>query len=293
METNIVQYLPDWFRSILDYQELTGAETVEFGNFAELMSRVHDDMFVLTADESTVQDWEKIFGIVANPSVETLEFRRARILNRLTFNPPFTLEFLYERLDALIGVGKWAVVVDYANYTLYVEAAATNQAWAGEVLATVSTIKPCHIVYIDRPLLPAAILASETVDLTETVYNYRLGYWGIGYAPFASQADKGVIVTADQMTLQTQLFNDVATFAASDVAKARINGTTLMTAFDTKAASGNTAIIQYTVTPAQASTITKVELLNASGTVLESAPVYIPVSNPVQITHRIPVKEGV
>lgn len=149
METNIVQYLPDWFRSILDYQELTGAETVEFGNFAELMSRVHDDMFVLTADESTVQDWEKIFGIVANPSVETLEFRRARILNRLTFNPPFTLEFLYERLDALIGVGKWAVVVDYANYTLYVEAAATNQAWAGEVLATVSTIKPCHLLRAD------------------------------------------------------------------------------------------------------------------------------------------------
>ena len=88
------------------------------------------------------------------------------------------------------------------------------------------------------------------------------------------------------------MLSDVASFAASDVASARLNGNVIISAFEKKSASGNTATISYTVTAAQANTITQIELLNSSGAVLESAAVYVPVSSPVQITHRIPVKEA-
>ena len=51
----------------------------------------------------------------------------------------------------LIGPDRWQVTVDYPNYTLYIDSAAENQAWATEVAITVNTIKPCHIVYRSRP----------------------------------------------------------------------------------------------------------------------------------------------
>lgn len=291
METDIVQYLPTYFRDIVDYSQLMSAEAPSLESFAQYMGVVHDNFFVSTADAGTVSDWEKLFGITAAPA-ETLDFRRARILNRLAFNPPFTLKFLYDRLDAMIGHGAWSVVVDYANYTLYIEATAENQQWASEVEITINAVKPCHIVYINRPLVLNSIAMSETVSLSETAYNYRLGYWGLGSSPFSQSQEKGVIVTAGQMSLQSSMLSDVASFAASDVASARLNGNVIISAFEKKSASGNTATISYTVTAAQANPITQIELLNSSGAVLESAAVYVPVSSPVQITHRIPVKEA-
>lgn len=292
MDANLIQYLPDWFRQVKDYQYLMETETGQFEILATLIDAVHQNFYVSTADEGTISDWENLLHIIPNTQVETQDFRRARIINRLSYNPPFTLPYLYDRLDLLIGKGKWAVTVDYGNYTLYVEAAAENQAWAGEVRVTISTIKPCHIVYTSRPLLSAALRMSETVNLGKVVYNYRLAYWGLGQLPFTSQEDLGVIVTADQNTIQAALLNGVASYTASDVAKARINGSLEITDFITKEASGNTATIVYAVTAAQTSTITQVELLNSAGDVLEKAPAYIPVSDPVNITHRIPVKEG-
>lgn len=292
MDANLIQYLPDWFQQIKDYQYLMQTETGQFEILAALIATVHQNFYVSTADEGTISDWENLLHIIPNTQMETPDFRRARIINRLSYNPPFTLPYLYDRLDLLIGKGKWAVTVDYGNYTLYVEAAAENQAWAGEVQATINTIKPCHIVYTSRPLLSAALRMSETVNLGKVVYNYRLAYWGLGRLPFASQEDLGVIVTADQNTIQAALLNGVASYTASDVVKARINGSVEITDFLTKEASGDTATIAYAVTAAQASTITQVELLNSAGDVLEKAPVYIPVSDPVNVTHRIPVKEG-
>ena len=292
MNANLIQYLPDWFRQITDFQYLMQTETGQFEILAALIDAVYQNFYVSTADEGTVKDWENLLHIIPNTAVETMDFRRARIINRLSYNPPFTLPYLYDRLDLLIGKGRWAVTVDYGNYTLYVEAAAENQAWAGEVLATINTVKPCHIVYISRPLLSTALLLSETISLGKTVYNYRLSYWGLGQLPFSSQEDLGVIVTAEQNTIQSPLLDGVALFTASEVAKARVNGSIEITDFMTKTASGSTATLSYAVAPSQTSLITQVELLNVNGDVLEKAPVYVPVSDTVNITHRIPVKEG-
>lgn len=292
METDILQYLPDWFRQIKDYRELMKTESGQFDVLAAFMEAVHGNFYLRKADLRTVADWEGLFSITPDPSVETLEFRRSRIINRLSATPPFTLTFLYERLDLLIGKDKWSVVMDYPNYTLYVEASAENQTWAGEVLATINTIKPCHIAYISRPLVTLSVCMSETVGLTELIQHYRLGYWGLGARAFSSIEDRGVIIMPNQKTLQPQMLADTAAFIASDVAAVRINGTVLISNFSIRSASGNVAAIEYMVNAAQAKTVTQIELLNADGKVLELASVYVPVSDPVQITHRIPVKEG-
>ena len=291
LNSNICEYLPDWFREIVDYQALCKAESEQFELLAEEINQIADNFFFQTMDVSAVSQWEKVFNIIPNPATESLEFRQQRIINRISTRPPFTLGFLYQKLDQLIGQGKWTVDIDYPNYTLYIENSSENQQWATEVAYTIGKIKPAHIVYINKPLTVTGLLIDESVEQAQIVWNYRLGAWGLGINPFASLQSKGVIVVPAVDSIQAALLNDTATFVASDVASARINGTIAITELE-KTANENTAVIQYTVTEEQAAVVTSLELLNAAGEVLTTSPVYVPVTENVVFKHNLPIKEA-
>lgn len=291
LNSNICEYLPDWFREIVDYQALCKAESEQFELLAEEINQIADNFFFQTMDVSAVSQWEKVFDIIPNPATESLEFRQQRIINRISTRPPFTLGFLYQKLDQLIGQGKWTVDIDYPNYTLYIESSSENQQWATEVAYTIGKIKPAHIVYINKPLTVTGLLIDESVEQAQIVWNYRLGAWGLGINPFASLQSKGVIVVPAVDSIQAALLNDTATFVASDVASARINGIIAITELE-KTTNENTAVIQYTVTEEQTAVVTSLELLNAAGEVLTTSPVYVPVTDNVVFKHNLPIKEA-
>ena len=91
---------------------------------------------------------------------------------------------------------------------------------------------------------------------------------------------------------QQALLTGVAGFVSGDIASARINGTVSVPDIE-KTVDGSVLTVTYTVTQAQAETITQVELLAADGTVLTSASVYIPVLSVETVQHRITLEEGV
>lgn len=291
-DTNLLSLLPPWYSRILDYQQICSTESQQLETLAQEITAVADNMFFQTMDAASITQWEQIFGILANPSVESLAFRQARILNRVSTRPPFTLQFLYSKLNELIGPGQWTVNVDYPNYTLYIESSAQNQDYATEVAYTVNAIKPAHIVYVNTPYLQTGILASETIELTQLVYNYRLGSWGLGVSPFASENSQGVIKSATTPSITADLLQDIANFVEGDVASAQINGSVSISSL-TKSVSGNTLTVTYTVTPEQAAEVTQVALLDSSGTVLTSSTVYVPVTGSTVFKHTIPISEGV
>ena len=291
LDSDLLNLLPPWYRRILDYQQICETEQTEFETIYSTLNVVNQNLFLQTMDEGTVSQWEKIFGITADLETETLDFRRARIINRLSMQPPYTLGFLYQKLDELIGKGKWEVNVDYPNYTLYIKSSAINQSYAIEVAYTVNHIKPAHIVYINQPFLSEGLSIDESVSLTQLVYNYKLGAWGLGINPFVSEQDKGVIVLPEQRTVQAALLTDTANFVESDIASVRINGATAISDI-TKSVSGSTVTVEYAVNSAQAQTVTQIELLNSSGNVLTSASVYVPITDPATFTHSIPVQEA-
>ena len=291
VETDLLSLLMPWYREVLDYQEICQTEEAELENLASSMEGVQGNFFFQTMDESSVAQWEQIFGIIADPVTEDLEFRRARLLNRISTKPPFTLGFLYQKLDEIFGAGNYTVEVDYPNYTLYIESSAQNAAWAGEIVVTINTIKPCHMVYINRPYLSNLILESEAVNLSRLNYNYALGSWGLGLGPFADEQDLGVVKLPTQKSIQTELLNETAAAIAAAAASARINGSVSITPL-TKSSSGNTAVITYTVTEAQAEVVTQVELLDTDGNVLTSSGVYVPITTSAQFKHNFVVEEG-
>ena len=94
-DPELLQYLPTWYKPIQEYQQLCQTESQELELLAEAMHTVKDNFYFQTMTESGVEEWEQVFGIVPNPSTEDLEFRRARVLNRISTKPPFTLGFLY------------------------------------------------------------------------------------------------------------------------------------------------------------------------------------------------------
>lgn len=292
LDTNLMEQLPEWFGKILDFQEVINAEQPSFDAVADEIIAVADNFFFQTMDESAVSQWEQIFNISPNPSIETLEFRRTRVMNRISSNPPYTLGFLYQKLDELIGPNQWTVTVDYPNYTLYIESSALNQSYATEVAFTINRIKPAHIVYINKPYVQTGLLLSETISLSQLEYNYRLGGWGLGLLPFATENSMGVIKTATTPSIQQQLLEDVANFTSGDIASAQINGSIAISDLN-KSVSGSTCTVTYTVLPSQTTEITSVSLLGSEGNPLTTSNIYVPVEQRIILTHRIPVAEGV
>ncbi len=292
LDNDPLSLLPPWYRQILDYQEICQTEQEQLGALADEITAVAQNFYFQTMDVGAVQQWEQIFNIIPNPTTETLAFRQARLLNRISTRPPFTLRFLEQKLDELIGPGQWTVNMDYPNYTLYIESSASNQEYATEVAVTINHIKPAHIVYVNTPLIASGLLLSETINLSQLVYNYRLGGWALGVLPFATENQQGVIKTAATPSIQSALLTGVANFVSSDVSTARINGSVSISELD-KQVSGSTLTITYTVTQEQTAEITQVELLDADSNVLTSSTVYIPLTASTVLKHTIPVAEGV
>ena len=292
VNSNIIDYLPYWFRDILEYQKICQTESEQLAAVADEMHAVADNFFFQTMDETAVNMWEQVLGIVPNPQTEDLDFRRFRVLNRLTTKPPFTLGFLYQKLDELIGPGLWTVTVDYPNYNLYIESSSKNQNYFTEVAYTINKIKPAHIVFVNKPLTITGITVDESVELTDLQWNYILdGTWLLGEKPFVTRNVLEVITTPSQDTVQTALLNATAESVINTVASARVNGTVAISTL-TKETDGNTAVIQYTVTEAQAATVTQLELLDSSGNVLTTSTVYVPIDSEAVFTHKIPVEEA-
>ena len=292
LDTELCKQLPPWYREVLDYQQICQTETAQFEALAQEITGVAENFFFQTMGLDGIEMWEQIFHIVPNPQTEDLEFRRYRVLNRITTKPPYTLGFLYQKLDELIGPGLWEVNVDYPNYTLYIESSAQNQNYATEVAFTINRIKPAHIVYVNTPFIQSGILLSEQIERLNRVYNYKLGLWALGQLPFATDQDNEVVKLPETPSIQQALLTGVANFVSGDVASARINGTISITAL-TKSVENNVLTVTYTVANSQTSEITSVELLDAEGNALTSSTVYVPVGDTIVMKHTIPVAEGV
>lgn len=292
---DLLSLLPPWYREVLDYQAICMAEQPTFEEYQTAMQQVLDNLFPLTMDISAVEQWESALRILADPTIESLEFRRQRIINRISTKPPFTLPFLYNKLDELVGDDSWTVEVDGANYTLYISLAAQGQAYTQELEWTINHTKPAHILYVSRPYLDAVLAVVERVSYVPSDsgmdYNYALGQWPLGEKPFASYEGEIVVKAENKPSIQQPMLNAAASAVADAVQSVRINGQTVITSIYRDVSAGQ-VVITAPVPEDVTTLITKEELLDAYGNVLSAADVYVPVSGASQLIYRITVKEG-
>lgn len=334
LDYELKKLVPLWYQNITEYDTILGIEETQLQALAQSVSTGKADLFVQTMGEQSIQQWEQIFHVIPDVGRESLDFRRTRILNRLSFRLPFTLPFLRRKLDELIGVGRWKLEIDYNAYSILVEYSMEDQPYAIEAAYTIETAKPAHIIYRNMPLVRRGIHMNEEIQQHQRIYHYGLGYWKLGkrsfateepkrqyknrvglwclgqlpfaYAatgtyfyqmgafhlgehPFAEFLPEGVIKMPSVPSIQPELLEDTAHFVHSNIAKARLNDSILVTALE-KEVNGTTAVVKYLVPDGLE--VHKVELLDCQNVVLTAASVYVPAGVSTVLKHEIPIKEG-
>lgn len=183
--SQISQYWPEYLLKILDFTELAKGEDEELDALREEINRLFDDYFVMTSSVEAIKRREEMLGIQADPTTETLDFRKKRIINRYSTKPPFTLEYLQQRLDFLVGKGKGSASVDPQNFILKIAAAIENAGIFKEVERTVYTIKPANMIYQQETAIGDGVGLQERITMQRMNRLTRLGNWALGAVPFA------------------------------------------------------------------------------------------------------------
>lgn len=288
----VISYVPQIYEGCVETDELTRVEDEMLNMFENFSDSAGANQFILTSDIEGIEQREQTLGIVANPATEDIEFRRERLLNRYAMTPPFTLRFLEQKLNGIIGNGNWSASVDYANRVLYIEASALNQNWYEELEFTINYLKPCNLVFTNVPLISLGLSISEEVSYQTLMWNYRMSHWKLGEKSFADRDGGGIIKMADTASIKPQLLNDTAEFIETDVAAVLINDTIQITEFKLRQVTNNSVILEYEIHPAMTSLVTNIKLLKQDDSVLTESNVYVPVTQTVLNKHTLRVKEG-
>lgn len=289
------RYFPRFYDGYVEIDAIIDTEDKAFEEIGVNFRRAINNQFIKLADEAGISAYEVLFDVVADPSTETLEERRDRLLNRVSVIPYYTTIFLRNRLDSLIGAGLYNLIIDYDNYTLYLESAAKNQLYYNEIAVLMSNIKPCNIVFINMPLVSQQIFVSEQVNVSKLTYNYVLGgQWKLGEKPFISYEDKGIIKGRSTNSMSSLMEAKYRQFTLSEITSVLINNTIRITTFLTKEEVNGEVIIEYIV-PQQEQNIevTNIKLLDKDGLICFESPVYVPVYEDTIMKHNIIIKEGV
>lgn len=294
MSNRISKSQPHYEREIFEFKEIARVESAQLDGVDTQREKIFLNQFVLTADADGLAMFENLYNIISEPT-DTLQFRRERILLRIQLQPPFTLRYLKQQLDKIIGVGKYTVDIDYNNYTLTVNSAAENQSYAQEVAVVIGKIKPANIVFVSRPLVVQGLFENETITNIPLSLNYRLGTsWNLGQKPFKSRGSREVIKMANVQSIDDNLLTETANFIDSIIYKIIVNDNVEITDFVTKQVSDNTVELEYNVSnDSGVNFINRLRVCKKDGTVLTDAAVYIPVVGETLVNHKISVKEGV
>ncbi|RKN85861.1 putative phage tail protein [Paenibacillus ginsengarvi] len=194
MNKPVAPYWPDYYQGIRDFIELAATEDAELQLVVDAITQLLNDQFVLTSGLAAIKRREKMLSIRADSNVESLDFRRKRIVNRYSTKPPFTTRYLQERLDFLVGAGRAAVSIDVQNFILTVAAAIDDAAIFREVEWTVRTTIPANLVYRQQTAVGDILAFEEHIVKRTMDRETRLGSnWRLGVMPFASLEPEVII----------------------------------------------------------------------------------------------------
>lgn len=143
-DINLMNLLPEYFQRILNFQEIMSTEEIELKRFYSELQQVWKNLFIQTADESTLEYHENLLSLTPDPD-DTLEVRRWRIINRYRRRPPFTLPALLQQLNEILGIGNYNLVVDYPGKSLRLELINADEQAIHEAKVVMITLPPAHL----------------------------------------------------------------------------------------------------------------------------------------------------
>ncbi|MEF2964924.1 ketopantoate hydroxymethyltransferase [Paenibacillus sp. M1] len=92
--------------------------------------------------------------------------------------------------------------------------------------------------------------------------------------------------------MKARFLTEIANYTNTKIAKVILNDTVEIADFTIKQVTESTIGMQYMIPSSQISLVTKIELADASGRVISSNEVYVPIASDTLLLHTIQVKEA-
>ena len=102
--------------------------------------------YIKTCDLEGIRRWEKIFHILPDEILDTLEYRKNRVLQKMLQQPPYTEVYLRKILTGLFGVENYVLQIDGNNYIINLTILTEDDNVYNDFISTLNDIKPCNLV---------------------------------------------------------------------------------------------------------------------------------------------------
>lgn len=146
-------YVPTIYTGVKEIDALIKSEDYLFDILISLADKEYARMFIQTCDEIGVLRFESILKITADPAIETLEFRKERLLTRCNTTLPYTAIWLRIYLNSVLGEYNYELNIDYKKRIIRLYGYTLNYNWARESTKVINAIKPCNMVFINIPTM--------------------------------------------------------------------------------------------------------------------------------------------
>ena len=114
--SKLIEYMPPFLKNIREFNKIFDAEDIELEDLNYNVKKMLTEVIVKMADSYGLDRYEKIYNI--NNTSNNVEVRRINILNKINDILPFTLKWLYNKLEEALGKGNFHIDIDYNNYSI-------------------------------------------------------------------------------------------------------------------------------------------------------------------------------
>lgn len=163
--------LPPIYDEIKEMEELSETVAIELDALDKAREQVENEQFIMTSSEKFIRIREKGWDIRADPTTESLDFRRQRIITRQSTRLPITQRKVHEILDVLVGQGNYEEHLNVEKCEAMFIFDATDAAVSSEIDYTLERIIPLNIDLSivrrlkDKMYLPSFISAGTEITL--------------------------------------------------------------------------------------------------------------------------------
>lgn len=180
----LLEHLPAFYRDIKEFRELSKTVSEEYDAIDSAFEQVENDQFIITSSEPAIYRREKDFGIVPDIHVETLSFRKRRLITRMQDNPPYVDEYLKELLDSLLGANMTQLEMDKLRLEMEVLVHVESASFYSEVQRILERIVPLNV-----DITTAVLLIKGYLILKSRAYGFDVIYKACG--EFGGEKESG------------------------------------------------------------------------------------------------------
>lgn len=152
----MLNYYPEVIKAIREFQALISTQSLQVEEMHDKLTKLLEDSYVITADESRIEQWEKVLGIVPLPqgddTLETwLSDRRETILARLYQTPKLNTKSISDIVKIFTGGDAKSYFKDGIIYIVITPPKQSKQYKFQNVEQELSKKIPAHLMYqVDR-----------------------------------------------------------------------------------------------------------------------------------------------